>query len=194
MPGVMIHLATARAFDADGDGMFFVGNLAPDYTDERTIKSAIHLRDTDDRGAAMCALRDRVNKENAFELGWLLHLFADWRWDESVVPAFEKSYMGEGHWFYAYRSELGKLSHSMYHNESWRRDIWARVENTEVQNSLMDMRRVSQVLPVPLELGWYCDRVVRVHERYKDASPELFTAQMALDFAAETAELFMDWL
>ena len=195
MPGAMIHLAVGRAFDADASGLFYVGNLAPDFTDERAIKSVIHLRSAPDREVALRELCGKLDLENAFELGWLLHLFADWRWDSSVVPAFHEGFTGgEDKWFLAYRAELGRLSRSMFHNEPWRREVWERIDAEDVQAALSDMRKVTPVLPVPLELGWYCNRVERRHAMDFDASPELFTAEMALEFAEETAGTFKRWL
>jgi len=194
MPAAMTHLAVARAFDADAGGLFYAGSLAPDYTDERIIKSKIHLRDVDDREKALRELQSGVDLKNTFELGWLLHLFADWRWDTSVIPSFSKEYTGEGSWFVAYRAEIGKLSHSMYHRENWSHEVWGQIDAEPVLEALREMRKVTAVLPVPLELDWYCARVERRHRYNENAMPEVFDADMALGFAAETAKLFKEWL
>jgi hypothetical protein len=194
MPGATIHLAAAREFDAGANGLFFIANLAPDFTDAREIKTIIHLRNEPDRASALRALRETIDTENTFELGWLLHLFADWRWDTTVIPDFEANYKGDGSWFIAYRAELGRLSHSMYHNEPWSREVWAKINAEDTRNALRDMRSVTSVLPVPLELDWYREHVLARHARNKDAVPQVFSAAMALEFAAETAKKFREWL
>ncbi|MDR0915766.1 MAG: hypothetical protein LBN02_01055 [Oscillospiraceae bacterium] len=194
MPGQMVHLAAARAFDASGDGLFLVANIAPDFTDSRQIKDYIHLRTAPDRETALRELRGAIDVNNPFELGWLLHLFADWRWDTDVIPSFRDSYTGGGNWFTAYRAELGKLSFSMYRDEPWSREVWAKIRSEQVTNALRDLQKITTVLPVPLELNWYRERVIATHERHRDDTPTLFTADMAHDFASETAERFKQLL
>ncbi|MDR1329128.1 MAG: hypothetical protein LBK23_05970 [Oscillospiraceae bacterium] len=192
MPSMMIHLTAAYEYDADGDGLFYFANLAPDYTDARRIKDIIHLRDKPDRLSALAELKSTLDLKNPFELGWLLHLFADSRWDSAVIPKFRDSYPdGDGGepWFTAYRKEIGRLSFALYRREPWAAEVFAKMSAAELD----DTRALTGVLPVPLELGWFLERVHMRHER-GGAPPEFFTLEMAEGFARDTARGFKEWL
>jgi len=191
MPGQTIHLAVAHAFDPNASGTFYFANIAPDYTDARAIKDIIHLRNKPDRHEALFELRERIDIKNDFQFGWLLHLFADWKWDTTVIPEFEKSYSGKDYWFYAYRSELGRLSRYMYRALTWVPDVWRRIRACD----FTDIYDLCSVLPVPLELQWYSDHVYRLHsEGGAEPPPSVFTLEMALKFAENTAKQFSEFV
>jgi hypothetical protein len=185
----MVHFAVGREYRPEGDGLYLFGNIAPDFTDARAIKDVIHLRDRPDRLTALSELRDAIDIENGFELGWLLHLFADLRWDSELIPKFRDAYRGEGHWFPAYRDEISKLNNWMYQHVGWAREICGRAGAADVSES----RELSRVLPLPLELGWYRNRVLSRPLTRRDA-PQVFSGDMAQEFAAETARRFKEWL
>jgi hypothetical protein len=191
MPAMMTHLAVARLARPGADGLFFAGSMAPDYTDAREIKNFIHLRDRPDRQGALAALRDSLDLSKPFDEGWLLHLFADARWDAEAVPAYEASYPGLARdWFSAYREEQGSASHWMYHNLPWSREVWARIDAV----SLADTRELRTALPVPLELDWYIARVRRRHSGSAGERSEFFSPEMIGKFAEETAKLYREWV
>jgi hypothetical protein len=186
---MMIHLAVAHEYDGNGDGLFYFANMAPDYTDARAIKDIIHLRDKPDREAALRELRQTLDLENPFELGWLLHLFTDWQWDTRVIPRYRDAYTGDGNWFLAYRPELGRISFKLFREEPWAREVWEKIGAAE----LNDTYSLTRSLPVPLELGWFARRVRARHERGGD-EPKYFTVEFTENFARETAERFREWL
>jgi hypothetical protein len=165
--------------------------MAPDYTDAREIKNFIHLRDRPDRLGALAALRDSLDLSMPFDEGWLLHLFADARWDAEVVPRYAARYTDPArHWFPAYRGEQGSASHHMYHNLPWSRDIWARIDAVSLANT----RELRTALPVPLELDWYIARVRRRHSENAGKRSEFFSPEMVGAFAEETAGLYREWV
>ncbi|MDR3209203.1 MAG: zinc dependent phospholipase C family protein [Oscillospiraceae bacterium] len=189
MPAMMIHLAAAREYAPESDGFFYFGSMAPDYTDARAIKDIIHLRNAESRPDALRELRETIDPANAFELGWLLHLYTDYCWDTDVIPGYRDSFTGEGNWFTEYRLELGRISFSLYRSEPWAADVWARMNALY----LRDMRAVTRTLPVPLELEWFRDRIRARHER-GGSPPDYFTRGLALEFARKTAARFRDWM
>ncbi|MDR3310335.1 MAG: hypothetical protein LBS90_03165 [Oscillospiraceae bacterium] len=190
MPGQSIHFAVAHEYMPGGDGLFYFGNIAPDYIDVRAVKDIIHLRVAPDRPGALTALRGTLEPGNLFELGWLLHLFADMCWDNTAYADFAARHGGEDGWFENYRGELGKLSRTLFGTLPWIPGVRAKIESEELD----DTRALTKVLPVPLELGWYRDHVFRRHlrPRENDAPVEL-TVEYAERFAAETAEKFRVW-
>jgi len=191
MPGQTIHLAVAHAFSPEASGEFYFANMAPDYTDARAIKDIIHLRREPDRHEALCELRERIDRKNDFQFGWLLHLFADWKWDTTVIPEFEKTYAGEDYWFYSYRAELGKLSRLMYRSLPWVPAVWEKIEAAD----FTDIYDLSRVLPVPLELNWFREHVKRHHTAvHEDDTPKYFSIDMALTFAEKTAKQFANFI
>ena len=78
MPSSMIHLLAAHELEPAAPGLFWAGNLAPDYTNDRPVKDRIHLRDAADRIAALTELKHTLRPDDPFERGWLLHLFVDY--------------------------------------------------------------------------------------------------------------------
>jgi hypothetical protein len=187
MPAMMMHLAVARAVKPNADGMFFFGNMAPDYIDARDIKDIIHLRNREDRWDALAELRGKIDMTQPFDEGWLLHLFADARWDENVIPHFRDSYVGDDYWFHAYRHALGRASFRLFHNQPWSAEVWEKINSAPIE----DLRTS---LPVPLELTWYRERVYKRHSEGVSEPSPYFPEDMVLKFADETAKLYKDWM
>ena len=88
----MIHLQVAYIINANAPDLFWVANFAPDYTNDRALKDEIHLRNESDRMEALGQLKKKINMNDPFEAGWLLHLFVDACWDATMIPAFKKKY------------------------------------------------------------------------------------------------------
>lgn len=84
----MIHLSVAHEIAPNAQGLFWVGNFAPGYTNDRDFKSRIHLRSEPDRWAALKDLYATINQECPFEQGWFLHLFVDACWDNTYITAY----------------------------------------------------------------------------------------------------------
>ena len=191
MPSTMIHLAVAHEIEPEGPGLFWVGNFAPDYTNDRALKDHIHLRDAADRWAALAKLNSELDPANPFERGWLMHLFTDACWDEHFISDFRDWYLAshaDENWFQAYREEIGLDTYYLYHREPWAKEVWRRIERA-------DLDEVATTLPIaPAENRWYRDRVAERHASSDPASaPRFFTLDMLEGFRQTTAERYRKW-
>jgi len=74
MPSTGIHLLVAHSIEPEAQNLFWIGNFAPDYTNDRELKDKIHLRDTRDRWNSLEKLYLDIDKNNIFNIGWFLHL------------------------------------------------------------------------------------------------------------------------
>lgn len=108
MPSPMIHLLVAYEINPKASDSFWVGNIAPDYTNDRQLKDEIHFRNSENRLEELRQLRNKIDKNNPFESGWLLHLFVDKCWDEIMIPAFQQKYKNSSvfhDWFIKYKKK-----------------------------------------------------------------------------------------
>lgn len=69
MPSTMIHLLIAHELRPDAEDLFWVGNFAPDYTNDRLLKDAIHFRNSSDCWEALNQLKSIIDSKNPFEAG-----------------------------------------------------------------------------------------------------------------------------
>jgi len=203
MPAAMTHLIAARdylerycgadkAIPESGRGLFYAGNVAPDYIDMRAVKDIIHLRTVTDRLGALKELKDSADPANAFDRGWLLHLFCDLHWDTEVIPKYREAFENsgrEGSWFLCYRSEQGRSSHRVAHELKWSGEVFNLMRKAD----LSDMRGIGTVMAVPLELNWFIDRVVRRHTHGNTTESDFFTTEFVTSFASRMAESFNEW-
>ena len=192
VPGTGIHFMVGYELESDAEDAFWLGCFAPDYAENRALKDKIHFRDAENRLAALTMLRDAVDMSDPFERGWVLHLFADMRWDVSLLKQFREDYIGaaedDGGWFWAYREELGRTTCYIYNHMPWVQWVWMQLE-------AVDIARIGTTLPVVLEeLEQKRDRLVDMY-RGSDAMvrPEYYDAKMLAGFARDTAEAFRAW-
>lgn len=187
----MIHLLLAREVNQEAPDLFWVGNFAPDFTNEREIKDRIHLRTASNRLEALSNLRDTLDAGNPFEMGWLLHLFADMCWDSSMYKSFQQKYENittDQHWFSKYREELGFASFYLYHHLDWAPQLLNQIKNT-------DLSSISSGLPISQqEIEGFRDRVYDKHTLSDPASiSSEFNEALLLNFARETAQKYKAW-
>ncbi len=192
MPSTMIHLLTAHEINPKGEGLFWIGNFAPDYTNDRAFKDQIHFRNASNRMEALSRFKKVINNEDPFESGWLVHLFVDACWDEMMIPAFEQKYREsrEGQqWFAKYREEIGLASYHLYHHLDWTPHIWDQILKTDLSLLISD-------LPITKhEIQWFRDRVYRKHSESHLSSVSLeYNKEQLLDFARKTALKYMEWI
>lgn len=192
MPSTMIHLLAAYEISPNAQDLFWVGNFAPDYTNDRQFKDEIHFRNTSDRMEALRQLRKKIDSNNPFESGWLLHLFVDACWDEIMIPAFQQKYKNNSaykDWFIKYREETGLASYYLYHHIDWAPQIWAQILNA-------DLSIIESELPInQYEIQWYRERVYRKHSESDINSVSLeYSKDRLLDFSRKTAHKYMEWL
>ena len=192
MPGTGIHLLVAHAIEPDASGAFFFGSFAPDYEQERAPKDAIHLRKEPDRLAALTTLRDGLDMRDDFTRGWVLHLFTDLLWDESLLAQYRRAYTGgddtRGDWFYPYREELGLTTSYLYRQAPWM-DVVMRCVRA------VNVRAIQAGLPVDKDkLEWWRNRTCLKHsETEPGVRLGYYTLDMLNDFAARTAKEWRVW-
>ena len=189
MPAAMIHLLAAHDYLPEGDAPFLLGCIAPDYAFERAFKDSIHLRDRDDRMAALNELRKTVDVSDPFSLGWLLHLFTDLRWDDSHFAAYRAAHEQDPEWFSGYHRELHAAGYQLYHRYSW-----AEPANAAILT--VDLTKLPPTLPVNAE-GIELFRSIlieKTRESAADIASEAFPPALTEAFAAETAAAFRAWM
>jgi len=130
MPSCMIHLAAAHLLRGGRGAPFCVGAVAPDAIEDWRAKDRTHLRDAPDRLARLAALAKTTDPRDDFAEGALLHLYADWLWDENQLARYWASLGGRpegGDWVPAYRGEISRASAWIYHHSPWARPLWAEL-------------------------------------------------------------------
>jgi len=192
MPGTGIHLLVAHTVEPDASGTFFFGSFAPDYEQERVPKDAIHLRKEPDRLAALTALRDSLDMRDDFARGWVLHLFTDLLWDNSLLAQYRREYTGgdesRNDWFLPYREELGLTTRYLYRQAPWMEAVMARVHT-------VDVRAIDTVLPAGADgLAWWQNHT---YTKYSGTEPDgqlgYYTLDMLNAFAARAAAEWERW-
>lgn len=192
MPSPMIHLLVAYEINPKASDSFWVGNIAPDYTNDRQLKDEIHFRNSENRLEELRQLRNKIDKNNPFESGWLLHLFVDKCWDEIMIPAFQQKYKNSSvfhDWFIKYREETALASFYLYHHMEWSPQIWTQILNA-------DLSIITSELPIiQYEAEWYRDVLYRRHsESNNNLLSKEYTEEQLLDFSRKTARQYIEWL
>lgn len=140
---------------------------------------------------ALRQLREKIDNNNPFEAGWLLHLFVDTCWDEIMIPAFQNKYKNSSafeDWFIKYRGETALASYYIYHHMDWAPQIWTQILNA-------DLSTIKSELPITqYDVELYRDRVYRRHsESDKNSVSQEYTEEQVLDFSRETACKYIKW-
>lgn len=188
MPSPMIHLLIAYQINPTEPDSFWIGSIAPDYTDDRKLKDQIHFRNVPDRMAVLNQLRRRIDKNNPFACGWLLHLFVDACWDEIMIPAFQQKYIFQD-WFIKYREETALASFYLFHHMDWTYQLWTQILNADFASNVQDLP-VSQY-----EVEMYRDRVYKRHsESNIDSLSSEYPEDLLLEFSRSTAHKYMQWI
>jgi hypothetical protein len=193
MPSTMIHLLAAHEVSPKAPDLFWVGNFAPDYTNDRPFKDGIHFRNASNRMEALKQLRKKIDNDNPFECGWLLHLFVDACWDEKMIPAFQQKCKENGtfeHWFTKYREETGLASYYLFHHTDWASELWAQILKAD-----LSIISKSELPITQHEMELFRDRVYKRHSESNINSVSLeYKEEQLLDFCRKTARKYMEWL
>lgn len=184
MPSSMVHLMAAYAYNPAAPAEFWVGNIAPDSISDWKEKDIFHLRNATEKEQAFNDLAHATDSNDLFAEGMLLHLFVDWKWDESLLQQFKAS-CDSDRWYLPYRTEMGLLSARLYHDNFWSADVWGKMlacdiakynqtQNISNENIVATLKRannyhVSNPLAKPgfYSVGVVNEFVVGVVEEYR---------------------------
>ena len=182
MPSAMIHLLTARDIPGGEDPRFLLGSLAPDCFTRREEKDKVHLRLEPDRPLALKRLAERLDLEDPFEAGWLVHLLADLRWDTGVIPVFRASLPEGTDWFPLYRRECHRAGYALYRSLPWSRKAMEDILSVDL-NALQ-----SSLTPDLSALEEFRRMLFGKHEESPaDSRSDRFPPELLERFARETA-------
>ncbi len=192
MPSLMIHLFTAYEVNKNGSDLFWIGNFAPDYINDRVLKDKVHFRDSKNRLESLNKLKKEINSDNQFELGWLLHLFVDYCWDEKMISSFKEKYRvyeSSNEWFIKYREETSLASYCLYHKYDWSIKIWEQIKKA-------DLSAINSTLPVTQsDIEPYIERVYKKHsESDRNSVSKEYSEEIISDFVKTTAKKYRDWI
>lgn len=182
----MVHLMTAYEYRPDSPGEFWVGNIAPDCIDDWKEKDRLHFRDTLNREQALIEFAGTINKNDLFSEGMLLHLFVDWKWDESL----RQQYIGNSNndWFQSYRNEIGLLSARLYHDNDWSVKIWEDMLSCNIS----EFNKIKQISSENIVSA--LQRVNKYHVENFSAQPLFYSVKAIKEFAEKTATDYQYWI
>lgn len=191
MPSTMIHLLTAYEVKKEAPDLFWVGNFAPDYINDRYEKDKVHFRNCVNRISVLNEFKTKININNPFEEGWLLHLFVDNFWDEEVISKFKENHKKDNdtsEWFLKYRNETSIASFSLFHSLPWSKKIWNQILKA-------DLSKIHSSLPINEEdISLFIKRVYKRHCESENTSSSLYTEDMITSFAKITAKRYLSWI
>jgi hypothetical protein len=184
----MIHLLVAYQINPTALHPFWIGSIAPDYTDSRQLKDQIHFRNISDRMSVLNQFKTKIDRNNPFACGWLLHLFVDACWDEIMIPTFQQKYIIQD-WFIKYRKETALASFYLFHHMDWTCQIWTQILNADLSTGL-------QNFSVPqYEIERYSAQVYKRHSESKiDSISQEYPEDLLLAFSQSTAQKYKQWI
>ena len=127
MPAYMTHLIVAKKVNSNAKIDFYIGNLAPDSVSDWEKKQIVHLRNTPDMESALREFGLKIDINNEYLKGVLLHLFVDWQWNNLLVlPDYIKK-NGDG-WYQKYWDEGGLIESYAFHHTEWADELWEQMD------------------------------------------------------------------
>ncbi len=189
MPAAMMHLNTALAYRPDADPLFLIGNLAPDCLDIREFKDRTHFRSSKDRKGDLRRLRDDTDMSNDMELGVLLHLFLDYKWDHITENDFREIFFPDGVFrFQYYRGQIHNISACLY---------YASAENEKMWDTLCAVP-MEKYDTHPLFRGKDIKEYLRVNAEWNKkvtaVQSEVFSPEFVDSFIKRSASQFKDFI
>ena len=187
MPSSMVHLLTAYKFNPDASTTFLVGNIVPDIVNEWKEKDRLHLRDRLDRIGALEELACTMNLHDDFDLGILLHLFVDYKWDTNPREKFIKGYEGYT-WFHPYRHEIALSGVWLYNHTEWSKRVWE-----EMMSCPLELFENSHGYEKE-DIAEFISHNYKWHEENDIGPSSFFTPDLIEVFTSEVALEFGNWL
>jgi hypothetical protein len=187
MPSPMVHLYIAHEFNPAATGEFWMGAIAPDYSDDRELKDQIHFRNRTNRMEMLRQMKNQLDEDDPFAAGWLLHLFVDARWDEEMITKYHKINTSKD-WFLQYRKETALISFYLFHHMSWTDYLWK-----QIQTCISEKMRSSNVMND--EMISFCKHVYQRHnDSPRESESQIYTFERIKEFTKVTITEYNQWL
>jgi len=187
MPSTMIHLAIAREYEVKVLPSFYIGNIAPDAVYTREEKDIIHFRNNKDRYKLLYEFKNKLNLEHPFNLGYLLHLYTDYKWDNSALKEFTKTIVDE-QWFMPYREEIALAGGYLFHSNHWSEDIYKKMMNCDTTSYIdgynVDIDNIKE----------YINRTYRWNQKNNIGPSKFYTPLYITEFINKVIVDFNRWL
>ena len=180
MPSSMLHLLVAKKINPNASIDFYVGNIAPDAHKDQNIKTKTHLRDVYDRESALKELAQKA--KNEYLKGMLLHLYTDWKWEQTLLSDFAKK-EGEN-WYEKYNEENSKMVAYAFHNTDWAYCLWEQMALCD-GNNFIETEFISKddvKLLIQRQRNWLMDNKLASSSACPPALIEKFADNVADDF------------
>lgn len=192
MPSLMVHLEAAKLVHSEAPLNFYIGNVAPDCIRVWEQKERLHLRDREDRGAALAELYERLDMSDPFQEGVTLHLFVDRLWDEGPRELhrerFNAGFDAGSSWIDSYRREIGKISGVMFREKPWAKPLWDEMEKAEPATY--------DILPEysGADIRGLLERNGRWHREFTGTQSEIYPNRYAEEFVLSAVSSYKEWL
>jgi len=185
MPSYFIHLSVAKKVNPTAGLDFFIGNLAPDSVSGKN-KNINHFRNEPDMDLALKNFARTQNMKNEYLKGFLLHLFTDWKWNDSILADFIKN-EGDG-WYRKYDYEYGLIESYGSSNTIWVYKLREQMNLCEDYNYIETKFVTKEGIKAMFESShkWKLEN--------KTEPSTAFPPELIEKFAVDTADDFIKWL
>lgn len=184
MPTYFIHLSVAKKVSPNAGLDFFIGNLAPDSV-SRKEKDINHFRNEPDMESALKKFAQTKNMKNEYLKGFLLHLFVDWKWNNTILANFKKN---EGNdWYKKYYDEGGLIESYGSHNAEW---VYKLREQMNLCNSF-NYVETEFVTKEGIKAMFENSNSWKIENKTKPSTA--FPPELIEKFASDTADDFIKW-
>ena len=183
MPSSMPHLIVAKKVNPNASIDFYIGNLAPDANREREKRDEVHFENAPDMETALKEFA--LKADNNYLKGFLLHLYADWKWKNKYLVDFINKI--NGRWHPLYIDEIGKITSYAFHNTEWAYSLYEQLEHWDstgfVENESITKENIKEF--ITRSKKWQIENKL-------EPSTE-FPPPLIEKFANDTADDFIKW-
>ena len=186
MPTWMPHLFVAKKVNPNAKTDFYIGNLAPDSPTSREKRDISHLRNSINMESELREFALKIDTQNEYLKGVLLHIFVDWKWESLIVPAFIEK-IGEGWHKKMYWDEGDLVEAHGFHSTDWAYELWEQMDlcNTFDYIETHFIRKEDIKTLIRKGRKWMIQN--------KSEPSSIFTPVMLDNFASDTADSFIKW-
>ena len=184
MPTYFIHLVVAKKVNPNAGLDFFIGTLAPDSVSGKE-KAINHFRNEADMELALKKFAQTIDIKNEYLKGFLLHLFVDWKWNNSILADFAEK-EGDG-WYKKNYDEGGLIESYGCHNTEWAYKLRQKMDSCNNFNyAETEFVTVESIKAMFKNSNKW-------KEKNKTEPSTAFPPELIERFAADTANDFIKW-